>query len=98
MLGAKSESGPQLLKGRGRGQSTVSEPLLPQHVSKFLSPRPHPGHRPGGGCWQEVGVGKGSHGDWLGDGESREVERTGLFKELGLLLALKALLSQRSRK
>lgn len=41
MLGAKSESGPQLLKGRGRGQSTVSEPLLPQHVSKFLSPRPH---------------------------------------------------------
>lgn len=43
-------------------------------------------------------MGKGGHGDWLGDGGSREVERTGLFKELGLLLALKALLSQRSRK
>lgn len=45
-------------------------------------------------------MGKGGRGDWLGDGGSREVETTGLFKEhlLGLLLALKALLSQRSRK
>lgn len=96
MLGAKSESGPQLLKGRGRGQGTVAETLLPQHFSKFLSPHPHPGHRPGGGCWQEVGVGKGGHGDCLGDGGSREVT-TGLLKEhlLGLLLAL---LSQRSQK
>lgn len=45
-------------------------------------------------------MGKGGHGDWLGDGGSREVETTGLFKEhlLGLLLAVKALLSQRSEK
>lgn len=45
-------------------------------------------------------MGKGGHGDWLGDGGSRGVETTGLFKEhlLGLLLAVKALLSQRSEK
>lgn len=45
-------------------------------------------------------MGKGGHGDWLGDGGSREVETAGLFKEhlLGLLLAIKALLGQRSEK
>lgn len=45
-------------------------------------------------------MGKGGHGDRLGDGGSREIETTGLFKEhlLGLLLAIKAPLSQRSQK